>query len=35
MFFGRVWLAHLLTGALFVLVGVFCMRKRHLPSVES
>jgi hypothetical protein len=35
MFFGRVWLAHLLTGALFVAVGLFCMRKRYVPSAES
>jgi hypothetical protein len=35
LFFGRVWLAHLLTGAIFIGVGLLCMRKRHLPSVES
>lgn len=34
-FTGRVWLAHLTTGAVFVLVGLICMRKRHQPSVES
>jgi|SRR6266850_88176 hypothetical protein len=35
LFFGRVWLAHLLVGVLFLAVGSFCMRKRHRPSTES
>ena len=35
LFFGRVWLAHLLTGVVFMGFGSFCMRKRHRPSTES
>ena len=35
LFFGRVWLAHLLTGLLFIVAGAFLMRMRHRPSTES
>jgi hypothetical protein len=35
LFFGRVWLAHLLIAVLFIGAGSFCMRKRHQPSTES
>ena len=34
-FFGRVWIAYLLIGALFLLAGSFCMRKRHPRATES
>ena len=34
-FFGRVWLAYLLLGAIFLVAGSFCMRKRHPRTTES
>ena len=34
-FFGRIWLAHMATGLIFVAVGSFLMRKRHPPRAES
>jgi hypothetical protein len=34
-FFGRIWLAHLATGVIFIAVGSLCMRKRHAPRTES
>jgi hypothetical protein len=33
--FGRVWLADLLTGVIFLVAGAVLMRKRHQPSTES
>jgi hypothetical protein len=33
--FGRVWLADLFTGVIFIAAGAVLMRKRHEPSTES
>ena len=35
LFFGRVWLADLFMGVIFIGVGMVCMTKRHVPSTES
>ena len=34
-FFGRIWLAHMATGLIFVGAGWYLMRKRHPPPTES